>query len=361
MGKEYARETKGEKAKLAKQFAILEIQGRMGDFIDPYAKEEVSGYDNPKLLLQIEEVKGLNIEELENIRELDSKQLRQRTFVATYEIEEWDKKLNRKVYKPIKEYYQTDETGELVLIGNQIEDKASFTIDGLEFDIKPYQINQGETIEKVTQKQINDRLIKNGREDSMQNGKVTEVALITDMEFLKDLAEQCEIPEGWDLNGRTFVISTINEKGEEDFDIIIRSDGGGETEYEHLMGIDTTEKSSKEMYTTNGRRLPGGAKVLDKTKSLKEFITKSGHRYTITRNAEGKLGFDEIFKENENIIQAEHIDTYTYSTDDLTRAYKSMEIDQEDLNKAYDTINRTKAERAYTQNKTKTNKFKGRE
>lgn len=38
-----------------------------------------------------------------------------------------------------------------------------------------------------------------------------------------------------------------------------------------------------------------------------------------------------------------------------------MEIDQEDLNKAYDPINRTKAERDYTQNKTKTNKFKGRE
>ena len=152
----------------------------------------------------------------------------------------------------------------------------------------------------------------------------------------------------------------MNEKGEEDFDIIIRNDGAGDTEYEHLMGINATDKSGREMYTTNGRQIPGGAEELDKTQTLKEFMTKSGHRYTITRNAEGKLGFNEIFRENENIIQGQHIDAYTYSTDDLVSAYENAGINQEDLSKAYETLNRTKAEREQTQNQTKTNNFEGR-
>lgn len=89
-------------------------------------------------------------------------------------------------------------------------------------------------------------------------------------------------------------------------------------------------------------------------------MTKSGHRYTITRNAEGKLGFNEIFRENENIIQGQHIDAYTYSTEDLVSAYENAGINQEDLNNAYETLNRTKAEREQTQNQTKTNNFEGR-
>ena len=56
LGEEYARGAKGEKAELARQFAMLEVQGRMGDFLDLYNSEETSGYDNPKLLLQLEKV-----------------------------------------------------------------------------------------------------------------------------------------------------------------------------------------------------------------------------------------------------------------------------------------------------------------
>ena len=61
LGEEYARGAKDEKAEMAKQFAILEVQGRMGDFLDIYSSEDVSGYDKPKLLLQLEKVNGLNL------------------------------------------------------------------------------------------------------------------------------------------------------------------------------------------------------------------------------------------------------------------------------------------------------------
>ena len=359
LGEEYARGAKGEKAELARQFAMLEVQGRMGDFLDLYNSEETSGYDNPKLLLQLEKVSGLNIEELEDTIGLDTSALHQDIYVATYEIEEWDETLQRNVMKPIKEYYTRNEDG-FDIIGTGTEYETTFVIDGMSIDVDTEQVLQSDSLEKVTQREMGDRLIKNGIEDSLKSRKVTEVAQLTDMSFLKDFREQCGIPETWDLNGRTFIVSTMNEKGEEDFDIIIRNDGAGDTEYEHLMGINATDKSGREMYTTNGRQILGGAEELDKTQTLKEFMTKSGHRYTITRNAEGKLGFNEIFRENENIIQGQHIDAYTYSTDDLVSAYENAGINQEDLNKAYETLNRTKAEREQTQNQTKTNNFEGR-
>ena len=359
LGEEYARGEKREKAELARQFAMLEVQGRMGDFLDLYNSEETSGYDNPKLLLQLEKVSGLNIEELEDTIGLDTSALHQDIYVATYEIEEWDETLQRNVMKPIKEYYTRNEDG-FDIIGTGTEYETTFVIDGMSIDVDTEQVLQVDSLEKVTQREMGDKLIKNVIEDSLKSGKVTEVAQLTDMSFLKDFREQCGIPETWDLNGRTFIVSTMNEKGEEDFDIIIRNDGAGDTEYEHLMGIKATDKSGREMYTTNGRQIPGGAEELDKTQTLKEFMTKSGHRYTITRNAEGKLGFNEIFRENENIIQGQHIDAYTYSIDDLVSAYENAGINQEDLNKAYETLNRTKAEREQTQNQTKTNNFEGR-
>lgn len=358
LGKEYSRGAKGEKAELAKQFAMLEVQGRMGDFLDIYNSEETSGYDNPKLLLQLEKVNGLNVEELEDTIGLDTSALHQDIFVATYEIEEWDETLKRNVMKPIKEYYQRDENGDFDIIGTGTENETTFVIDGMSIDVSTEQVLQGDSLEKVTQREMSDRLIKNGIEDSLKSGRVTEVAQLTDMSFLKDFREQCGLPDTWDLNGRTFIVSTINEKGEEDFDIIIRNDN--QRDYEHLMGISDTGKNGREMYTTNGRQIPGGAEELDKTQTLKEFMTKTGHRYSITRNSEGKLGFNEIFRENENIIQGQHIDAYTYSTDDLVQAYGEAEINDEDVKRAYETIERTKAEREQAQNKGKENNFEGR-
>lgn len=363
LGEEYARGAKGEKAEMAKQFAILEVQGRMGDFLDIYSSEDVSGYDKPKLLLQLEKVNGLNIQDFEDTIGLDTSALHQDIFVATYEIEEWDEALQRNVMKPIKEYYQRDEEGNFDIIGTGTEYETTFVLDGMSLNIDTDQVLQGESLERVTQREMADRLVKNGIENSMQkleaNGKVTEVARLTDMSFLQDFAKQCGIQD-WELEGRTFIVSTMNEKGEEEFDIIIRNDGMGETEYEHLKGISATEKSSREMYTTNGKQIPGGVEELDKTQTLKEFVTQSGHRYTITRNAEGKLGFNEVFRENENIMQGKHVDTFTYSTEDLFKAYQGAEINQEDLNNAFENINRTKQEREQTQTQNKTNNFEGR-
>lgn len=360
LGEEYARGATAEKAELAKQFAMLEVQGKMGDFLDIYSSENVSGYNNPKLLLQLEKVNGLNIQDFEDTIGLDTSALHQDIFVATYEIEEWDKALQKNVMKPIKEYYQRDKDGNFDMIGMGTENNTTFVIDGAQMDVDTKQVLQGDSLEKVTQREMSDRLIKNGIEDSLKSGKVTEVAQLTDISFLSDFAKQCGISEDWDLTGRTFIISTINEKGEEDFDIIIRNDIG-DTEYEHLMGgINSTDKRGREMYTTTGRTILGGTEELNKTTSLKEFITQSGNRYAITRNAGGKLGFNEIFRENENIIQSQHIDTYTYSTDELAKAYKIAGINQEDLNNAYEILNRTKAEREQTQNQTENKNYESR-
>lgn len=359
LGEEYSRGATGEKAALAKQFAMLEVQGRFGDFENPYDKGyDTSGYDNPKLLLKLEKVNGLQVEGLEDTIGLDTSTLHQETYVATYEIEEWDETLNRKVYKPVKEYYQQAENGEMSIIGVGTDEYTKFTIDGMNIDIKNDEIIQGKSIEQVSQQEMGDRLIKNGIEDSLQGEKVTEVAEITDIDFLRDFSKQCELPENWNLIGRTFIVSTVNEKGEETFDVIIRSDP--ETKYEHLSGIENTGISGREMFTTTGRMIPGGAKELDKTNSLSEFVTKSGHRYSITRNAEGKLGFNEIFRENENIIQGQHVDAYTFSTEDFIRAYENAQVSQEDLNNAFETLNRTKAERERTHNQEKNNSFEGR-
>ena len=57
---------------------------------------------------------------------------------------------------------------------------------------------------------------------------------------------------------------------------------------------------------------------------------------------------------------SKHVDTYTYSTDDLVQAYGEAEINDEDVKRAYETIERTKAEREQAQNKGKENNFEGR-
>lgn len=188
LGEEYARGAKGEKAELARQFAMLEVQGRMGDFLDLYNSEETSGYDNPKLLLQLEKVSGLNIEELEDTIGLDTSALHQDIYVATYEIEEWDETLQRNVMKPIKEYYTRNEDG-FDIIGTGTEYETTFVIDGMSIDVDTEQVLQGDSLEKVTQREMGDRLIKNGIEDSLKSGKVTEVAQLTDMSFLKDFTD----------------------------------------------------------------------------------------------------------------------------------------------------------------------------
>ena len=88
--------------------------------------------------------------------------------------------------------------------------------------------------------------------------------------------------------------------------------------------------------------------------------TNSGNRYTITRDEEGNLGFNEIFRENEKITSAQHIDTYSYDyKEDLINNYEEFDINQSDVEKAKEIFNRSKEEMDKTKESTKEDK--GRE
>lgn len=186
------------------------------------------------------------------------------------------------------------------------------------------------------------------------------------MNFCMILWGNFGLPEEEDygsLFGRTVIVSTKNEKGEEDFNIMVSvSDKKGRIKFEELRGIKGKEKEEKkEIYTTTGRKLfEDELEEIRKTKSLKEFETNSGNRYTITRDEEGNLGFNEIFRENEKITSAKHIDTYSYDyKEDLINNYEEFDINQSDVEKAKEIFNRSKEEMDKTKESTKEDK--GRE
>ena len=186
------------------------------------------------------------------------------------------------------------------------------------------------------------------------------------MNFYMILWDNFGLPEEEDygsLFGRTVIVSTKNEKGEEDFNIMVSvSDDKGRIKFEELRGITGKEKEeNKEIYTTTGRKLfEDELEEVRKTKSLKEFETNSGNRYTITRDEEGNLGFNEIFRENEKITSAQHIDTYSYDyKEDLINNYEEFDIDKSDVEKAKEIFNRSKEEMDKTKENTKEDK--GRE
>ena len=196
--------------------------------------------------------------------------------------------------------------------------------------------------------------------------KLHGISEITDHEFLHDFMGNFGLPEEEDygsLFGRTVIVSTKNEKGEEDFNIMVSvSDDKGRIKFEELRGITGKEKEeNKEIYTTTGRKLfEDELEEVRKTKSLKEFETNSGNRYTITRDEEGNLGFNEIFRENEKITSAQHIDTYSYDyKEDLINNYEEFDINQSDVEKAKEIFNRSKEEMDKTKESTKEDK--GRE
>ena len=57
--------------------------------------------------------------------------------------------------------------------------------------------------------------------------------------------------------------------------------------------------------------------------------------------------------DNEKELRAETVDTYTYSTLDLKAIYDTVEINQEDINKAYKIVEKTKSEKNTQKNKEK--------
>ena len=183
-----------------------------------------------------------------------------------------------------------------------------------------------------------------------------------------------EEEEYGNLFGRTVIVSTVNEKGEEDFNIMVSvSDEKGRIKFEELRGIkfcllkffinkiDEDVFKEIDINTIFSKTISNTEKLKDNIKeSLKEFETESGNRYTITRDEEGNLGFNEIYRENEKITNAQHIDTYSYDVnEDLINNYKDFDINKSDVENAKEILNRSKEEMSKTKENTKEDK--GRE
>ena len=157
LGKEYSRGIEGEKKELFEEFAKLEVDGRYTD--------------NPKLLLEFEKVKGLDIEEIEDVIGLDVSDIKKDIYIATYEKPAIDEKTGKEIMEPIKEYYIKNEKGEYSIIGNGDKENTNITVDGINFNVKNENIIKGDKIEKVTQKETARNLMKNEIEDSFGDGR----------------------------------------------------------------------------------------------------------------------------------------------------------------------------------------------
>ena len=154
LGKEYSRGIEGDKKELFEEFAKLEVDGRYTD--------------NPKLLLEFEKVKGLDIEEIEDVIGLDVKK---DIYIATYEKPVIDEKTGKEIMEPIKEYYIKNEKGEYSIIGNGDKENTNITVDGIEFNVKNENIVKGDKLEEVTQKECAKNIIRNEVEDSFGDGR----------------------------------------------------------------------------------------------------------------------------------------------------------------------------------------------
>ena len=157
LGEEYSRGVEGDKKELFEEFAKLEVDGRYTD--------------DPKLLLQFEKVKGLNIEEIEDVIGLDVSDIRKEIYIATYEKPSIDEKTGKEIMEPVKEYYVKDEKGEYSIIGNGDKENTNITVDGINFNVKNENIIKGDKIEKVTQKETARNLMRNEIEGSFGDGR----------------------------------------------------------------------------------------------------------------------------------------------------------------------------------------------
>ena len=157
LGEEYSRGVEGDKKELLEEFAKLEVDGRYTD--------------DPKLLLQFEKVKGLNIEEIEDVIGLDLSDIKKEIYIATYEKPSIDEKTGKEIMEPVKEYYVKDEKGEYSIIGNGDKENTNITVDGINFNVKNENIIKGDKIEKVTQKETARNLMRNEIEDSFGDGR----------------------------------------------------------------------------------------------------------------------------------------------------------------------------------------------
>ena len=284
-----------------------------------------------------------------NIEELPKDiSLKNEMYIATYDMEMWDPDLNKHIWKPVKEYYVKDEEGKLEKIGTGTYEKTTLNIYGHEIEIENENIEKKDTIDKVEQQYMAGNLLRSNIEDSMEEinakGKITNILQITDVLLLDDLAKQCGIEDMYDLADRTFIVSTVDEKGNEDFDIIVRNNCGAKTPYEHLKGMYKEEVSKEKANVQSRYDLEDGDIIVEAPgNTLKEFVTENGNRYVLT-NIGGNIQFSEIYMENEKQMKADLIDTYSYKQE-LYDAYEDMDINKEDIDRAYDELNRTREER----------------
>lgn len=345
---QYSRNVSEDRKDFIREFATLEVNGKFDEFKNPYNEYWYMDTDDSRWLVDLEKVKGIKIssEEIDDTKKDMS--IKEETYIATYEVEAWDDTLKTIVWKPMKEYYKKNEEGQLEKIGTGTYEKTTFSIDGEDIEIENDNIKKDETIDRIEQKYMANKLMKNGIEDSMENieakGKIKSVSEITDIVFLEDFAKQCELEDIYSLRGRTYIISTINEKGEEDFDIIVRNNNDAKTPYEHLRGVYKDVITKENVDVQSRYDLKDGDIITEmQGDTLNEFVTQSGNRYVLT-NIGGNIQFSEIYRENEKQMKADLIDTYSFK-EELYDAYKDMDINKEDIDRAYDLLNRTIEER----------------
>ena len=118
---------------------------------------------------------------------------------------------DKRIMKPAKEYYTKDEKGEYIKIGESDKEETTITVDGFDFKLKNDEILKGEELEKVTQQEMVEELIKNEVEKSLGDGKrVTGISKVVDLNFLRELEKQCGYDKKeeslWD---RASLVSTI--------------------------------------------------------------------------------------------------------------------------------------------------------
>lgn len=344
----YSREMSKDDKILAEEFAKLEIKGYDdADFwMNPYTDE----YGDVKTLLEFEKVEGLNIEGIET-----NDILNQDIYVAQYDV------FDNGEYRPIKEYYIKDKNNKMQLIGSGTDEYTSFEIEGIEEGyIENNKIVQGKTLNKVTKNQLEENMIKSKIEETLNNEKIKSIEPITNYNFSKEFLKQCG-NDGKCIDGGLcfYIISTMDKQGKENYELIYNMGHQYGKIEDSDLGITKVNKDNKEMKEIEGI-VPGkyGAIQEKNINNKQEYITKDGHRYAITRNEKGELGFNKIVRENENDILTEKVGTTNNNI--LKTLYKDGQINKYDLKKAYNTINRTKDERKQEQNEIQTNNFESR-
>lgn len=311
LSEKYSRHLTGENKELAQMFAKLDSE----DFWPEYA-------DEPSL----KSIEKVTLDMGEGKKEY------YRAIFKEYSDDIYDN-------KGYEQYYEIGDNKKITLYSERDVDDVYDELD-----------NNSKRI--FTEKNASDRLQKSILEDALGKNRVTEVARVTDVNFLDSFSSQIGEKEALD---NLTIVASINENGEEEYDLafadinvyksILKDTGISKIKSLDGLGIKSIDKTNEEIFIDSGIKLPqpNGTFIgqMDVIKNLKEFETEDGkHRYAITRDQKGNLGFTEIYKENEKETFGQ--DVRVERENDLKEIYKGANLNLTDLNKAMDIINRTK-------------------